>query len=55
MFNSVATIGSSYFPRRDMRWALHILYYNFTLKMSPDMTARISKRLWEMKNVVDMA
>jgi IS1 family transposase len=39
--------------------ALHFLYYNFvrihqTLKMSPAMAAGVSKRLWEMKDVVDM-
>jgi hypothetical protein len=39
--------------------ALHFLYYNFvrihqTLKMSPAMAAGISKRLWEMKDVVEM-
>ena len=39
--------------------ALNFLYYNFvrvhqTLKMSPAMAAGVSKRLWEMKDVVDM-
>lgn len=39
--------------------ALHFLYYNFvrihqTLKMSPSMAAGVSKRLWEMSDVVDM-
>lgn len=39
--------------------ALHFLYYNFvrvhqTLKVSPAMAAGITKRLWEMKDVVDM-
>ncbi len=39
--------------------ALHFLYYNFvrvhqTLKMSPAMAAGVTKRLWEMKDVVDM-
>jgi IS1 family transposase len=39
--------------------ALHFLYYNFvrihqTLKMSPAMAAGVSKRLWEMKDVVAM-
>jgi hypothetical protein len=39
--------------------ALHFLYYNFvrihqTLRMSPAMKAGISKRLWEMKDVVEM-
>ena len=39
--------------------ALHFLYYNFcrvhhTIKMSPAMRAGITKRLWEMKDVVDM-
>jgi hypothetical protein len=39
--------------------ALHFLYYNFvrihqTLKVSPAMAAGISKRLWEMKDVVAM-
>ncbi len=39
--------------------ALHFLYYNFvrvhqTLKISPAMAAGVSKRLWEMKDVVDM-
>jgi IS1 family transposase len=39
--------------------ALHFLYYNFvrihqTLKMSPAMAAGITKRLWEMKDVVEM-
>jgi IS1 family transposase len=39
--------------------ALHFLYYNFvrvhqTLRMSPAMAAGVSKRLWEMKDVVDM-
>jgi IS1 family transposase len=39
--------------------ALNFLYYNFvrvhqTLKMSPAMAAGVSKRLWEMKDVVKM-
>jgi IS1 family transposase len=38
--------------------ALHFLYYNFvrihqTLKMTPAMAAGVTKRLWEMKDVVD--
>jgi hypothetical protein len=37
---------------------LHFLYYNFvrihqTLKMMPAMAAGVTKRLWEMKDVVD--
>ena len=39
--------------------ALHFLYYNFvrvhqTLKTSQAMAAGITKRLWEMKDVVEM-
>jgi len=39
--------------------ALHFLYYNFvrihqTLKMSPAMAAGVTKRLWEMTDVVDV-
>lgn len=39
--------------------ALHFLYYNFvrvhqTLKVSPAMAAGITKRLWEMSDVIDM-
>jgi len=39
--------------------ALHFLYYNFvrihqTLKMTPAMAAGVTKRLWEMGDVVDM-
>lgn len=39
--------------------ALHFMYYNFcrvhqTLRMSPAMAAGVSKRLWEMSNVVDV-
>lgn len=39
--------------------ALHFLYYNSvrvhqTLKMSSAMAAGVTKRLWEMKEVVDM-
>jgi IS1 family transposase len=39
--------------------SLHFLYYNFvrvhqTLKMTPAMAAGVSKRLWEMKDVVEM-
>jgi len=39
--------------------ALHFLYYNFarihqTLKVAPAMAAGVTKRLWEMKDVVDM-
>lgn len=38
---------------------LHFLYYNFvrihkTVKVSPAMAAGVTKRLWEMKDVVDM-
>jgi IS1 family transposase len=46
----------------DNHWhamALHFLYYNFvrvhqTLKMSPAMAAGVTKRLWEMTDVVEM-
>jgi hypothetical protein len=38
--------------------ALHFLYYNFvrvhTLRMSPAMAAGVTKRLWKMKDVVDV-
>jgi hypothetical protein len=39
--------------------ALFALYYNFvrvhkTLRMTPAMAAGITKRLWEMNDVVDM-
>jgi hypothetical protein len=39
--------------------ALHFLYYNFvrvhkTLRTSPAMAAGITKRLWEMRDVVEM-
>jgi IS1 family transposase len=39
--------------------AMHFLYYNFvrrhqTLKVSPAMAAGVTKRLWEMKDVVEM-
>ena len=39
--------------------ALHFLYYNFvrvhkTLRMSPAMAAGVTKRLWEMSDVVTM-
>ncbi len=39
--------------------ALHFLYYNFvrvhqTLKVSPAMAAGITKRLWEMSDVIDV-
>ncbi len=39
--------------------ALHFLYYNFvrihqTLKVTPAMAAGVTKRLWEMKDVVEM-
>ena len=39
--------------------ALHFLYYNFvrvhkTLRTSPAMAAGITKRLWEMSDVVDV-
>lgn len=39
--------------------ALHFLYYNFvrvhkTLRMTPAMAASVTKRLWEMKDVVEM-
>jgi len=38
---------------------LHFLYYNFvrihqTLKMSPAMAAGVTKRLWEIGDIVDM-
>jgi hypothetical protein len=39
--------------------ALHMMYYNFvrihqTIKMTPAMTAGVTKRLWEMSDIVDM-
>jgi hypothetical protein len=39
--------------------ALHFLYYNFVrvhqmLKTSPAMAAGVTKRLWEIKDVVEM-
>jgi hypothetical protein len=39
--------------------ALHFLYYNFvrvhqTLTMSPAMAVSVTKRLWEMKDVIEM-
>jgi hypothetical protein len=39
--------------------ALHMMYYNFvrvhqTLRVSPAMAAGVTKRLWEMSDVVDM-
>jgi hypothetical protein len=39
--------------------AIYFMHYNFvrihqTLKMSPAMAAGITKRLWEMSDVVDM-
>jgi len=39
--------------------ALHFLYYNFvrvhqTLRVTPAMAAGVTKRLWEMKDVVEM-
>lgn len=39
--------------------SLHFLYYNFvrihqTLKITPVMAAGVTKRLWEMKDVVEM-
>jgi hypothetical protein len=39
--------------------ALHMMYYNFvrihqTLKMTPAMAAGVSKRLWEMADIVDV-
>jgi hypothetical protein len=39
--------------------ALHFLHQNFVrvyqaLKMSPAMAAGVTKRLWEMKDVVEM-
>jgi hypothetical protein len=39
--------------------ALHFLYYNFvrihqTLKVTPAMAAGVTKRLWEMRDVVEM-
>jgi hypothetical protein len=39
--------------------ALHFLYYNFvrihqTLKVTPAMAAGVTKRLWEMSDVVEM-
>ena len=40
-------------------FALHVRYYNFvrvhrTLKVSPAMAAGVTKRLWEMNDIVDM-
>ena len=39
--------------------ALHMMYYNFvrilqTLRTTPAMAAGITKRLWEMRDVVDV-
>ena len=39
--------------------ALHMMYYNFvrihqTLKITPAMAAGVSKRLWEMGDIVDV-
>ena len=39
--------------------ALHFLYYNFvrvhqTLRTSPAMAAGVTRRLWEMSDVVDV-
>jgi IS1 family transposase len=39
--------------------ALHMMYYNFvrvhqTLRMTPAMAASVTKRLWEMSDIVDM-
>jgi hypothetical protein len=39
--------------------ALHMMYYNFvrthqTLRMTPAMAAGVSKRLWEMGDIVDV-
>jgi hypothetical protein len=39
--------------------ALHFLYYNFvrihkTLKTTPAMAAGVTKRLWEMSDIVDV-
>jgi hypothetical protein len=39
--------------------ALHFLYYNFvrvhkTLRTAPAMAAGVTKRLWEMRDVVDV-
>ncbi len=39
--------------------SLHFMYYNFvrihkTLKMTPAMAAGVTKKLWEMSDVVDM-
>jgi hypothetical protein len=40
-------------------YGLHFLYYNFvwihqTLRTTPAMAAGVTKRLWEMKDVVDI-
>jgi hypothetical protein len=39
--------------------ALHMMYYNFvrihqTIRTTPAMAAGVTKRLWEMTNIVDM-
>jgi L-arabinose isomerase len=39
--------------------ALHFMYYNFvhihqTLKMTPAMAAGVTKRLWEVSDIVDV-
>ncbi len=39
--------------------ALHMMYYNFvrihqTVRMTPAMAAGVTKRLWEMTDVVDV-
>jgi hypothetical protein len=39
--------------------ALHFMYYNFvrihkTLRTTPVMAAGVSKRLWEMSDIVDV-
>src|ERR1700687_6348047 len=55
-------LTNAFSKKIDNHWhalALHFLYYNFvrihqTLKMSPAMAAGSTKRLWEMKDVVEM-
>ena len=39
--------------------ALHFMYYNFvrihkTLRMTPAIAAKVTDRLWEMKDIVDV-
>jgi hypothetical protein len=39
--------------------AIHFLYYNFvrihqTLKMTPAMAAGVTKRLWEIRDIVNV-